>query len=370
MEFIATPKGIRFAMSGIKGVGKGVVEVIIKERKKEGAFTTLYDFFKRINTSMVGKKVAENLIGAGSFDFTGWTRQELLASVEPMFEKAAREQKEHERGVLDFFAVLGDEDKTFAEPPPIEVLASKEEILAKERELLGFFLTGHPMDAYKDLIEKLGLLSFHTIEELPHGSVCKAAFIIESLKVKVSAKSKRKFAILTISDGMERFELPIWPDIYEAKAPLFHENRLLVAILQIDKENESLRLRCRGVEDLTSLGEDEMKTLKTVFQQAQGMAKSEAKRKKKQSKQVNMEKEEKKLHLELDADKLRFSEIMRLRKIFHQFPGSASVLLVFLSEKKKIGTVEIGSKWGVGQSDQLKQALESLSYIQSFSFED
>ena len=57
-----------------------------------------------------------------------------------------------------------------------------------------------------------------------------------------------------------------------------------------------------------------------------------------------MEKEEKKLHLELDADKLRFSEIVKLRKIFHQFPGSASVLLAFLSEKKKIGTVEIESK--------------------------
>ncbi|WP_420421903.1 DNA polymerase III subunit alpha [Simkania sp.] len=370
LEFRARDEGIRFAMSGIKGVGKGVVEAILKERKENGPFKSLYDFFKRVDTSMVGKKVAENLIEAGSFDFTMWTRQQLLASVEPMFEQASRKQKEDAKGILDFFSALGDEDKAFEEPPKIDSPMTKEEILAKEKELLGFYLTGHPMDAYKELIEQLGSQSFHEIEELPHGSVCRAAFIIESLKVRISAKTQRKFAILTISDGMERFELPIWPDLYEEKAPLFHENRLLFAILQVDKENDSLRLRCRAVEDLSELGEDQVKTLNTIFEQVKGMAKSEAKRKKKQAKQVDMQQKEQKLHLVLDADQTRFSQIVKLKKLFHRFPGSASVAITFHATQQKIGTLEVESKWGVGLSDGLKNELQNLSFIQSFSFEE
>lgn len=370
LEFRARPEGIRFAMSGIKGVGKGVVEAILKERKENGPFQSLYDFFKRVDTSMVGKKVAENLIEAGSFDFTTWTRQQLLASVEPMFEQAARKQKEDAKGILDFFSALGDEDKAFEDPPTIESPMTKEEILAKEKELLGFYLTGHPMDAYKELIKQLESQSFHEIEQLPHGSVCRSAFIIESLKVRISAKTQRKFAILTISDGMERFELPIWPDLYEEKAPLFHENRLLFAILQVDKENDSLRLRCRAVEDLSELGEEQVKTLNTIFEQVKGMAKSEARRKKKQAKQVDMQQKEQKLHLVLDAEQTRFSQIVRLKKLFHRFPGSASVAIAFQAKDQKIGTLEVESKWGVGLNDVLKNELQTLSFIQSFSFEE
>ena len=370
LEFRATPKGIRFAMSGIKGVGKGVVEAIVKQRKENGPFKTLYDFFKRIDTSMVGKKVAEKLIEAGSFDFTGWTRQQLLASVEPMFEQAFRQQQEEAKGVLDFFTVLGEDDKAFKNPPEIESPMAKEEILAKEKELLGFYLTGHPMDAHKELIEELGSQPFHEIEKLSHGSVCKAAFIVESLKVRVSAKTKRKFAILTISDGMERFELPIWPDLYEEKAELFHENRLLFAILQVDKESESLRLRCRAVEDFRSLDEDQVKTLNTIFEQAKEMAKSEPKRKKKQPKRVNIEQKQQTLHLILDADQIRFSQIVKLKKLFHQFPGAALVAIAFHTTQQKIGTLEIESKCGVGLCDKLKNELQNLSFIQSFSFDE
>lgn len=370
LEFRARKEGIRFAMSGIKGVGKGVVEAILTERKQNGPFKSLYDFFRRVDTSMVGKKVVENLIEAGSFDFTTWTRQQLLASVEPMFEQASRKQKEDARGILDLFSALGDEDKAFEEPPKIDSPMSKEEILAKEKELLGFYLTGHPMDAYKELIEQLGSQPFHEIDELPHGSVCRSAFIIESLKVKISTKTQRKFAILIISDGMERFELPIWPDLYEEKAPLFHENRLLFAILQVERENDSLRLRCRAVEDLSELSEDQVKTLNTIFDQVKGMAKTEAKRKKKQTNQVDMQEKEQKLHLVLDADQTRFSQIVKLKKLFHRFPGSASVAIAFHASQQRVGTLEIESKWGVGINEGLKNELQNLSFIQSFSFEE
>ena len=106
--FIATPQGIRFAMTGIKGVGSGVVDAIMQERAKGGHFKSFYSFFKRIDTKKVGKKVIENLVDAGCFDFTGWTRDALRQSVDPMYDTASKEQSEASKGVMTLFALMGD----------------------------------------------------------------------------------------------------------------------------------------------------------------------------------------------------------------------------------------------------------------------
>ncbi len=102
-EFTAAPEGIRFAMSGIKGIGQGVVDHILEERKKGGSFQSLYDFVQRVDKTRVGKKQIELLCDAGCFDFTGWSRDALRISVEAMYEQASREQKEASLGIMNLF---------------------------------------------------------------------------------------------------------------------------------------------------------------------------------------------------------------------------------------------------------------------------
>lgn len=371
IEFTAAPSGIRFAMSGIKGVGRGVVETILKERKAKGPYASLYDFFKRIDLTKVGKKVVENLIDAGSFDFTGWSRQELLESVEPMYEHSSREQKEKAKGVMDFFSVMeNDDNHPFKDPPKVERQQDQKEILSKEKEFLGFYLTGHPMDEYKPLIEELGCTPFHELEHLKDGSVIKAAVIIESVKVKISQKTEKKFAILIISDGMERFELPIWPNMYEENSHLFVENQLLFAILQLEKEDDAIRLRCRALEGLTEITEESKGAIHTLCQQMEQLAKSDAKRKKKQHGEKAVEKtEENLLSLTLDPNLIRLSEIIKLKRLFHSYPGTSPVQLIFQSGDRTVGTVEIESKWGVGWNEEFEKHLKSLSFIQAFTVE-
>ncbi|MCB1107172.1 MAG: DNA polymerase III subunit alpha [Chlamydiia bacterium] len=370
-EFTAAPAGIRFAMSGIKGVGRGVVEAILEERKKKGAFKNLYDFFKRIDLTKVGKKVVENLIDAGSFDFTGWTRQELLESVEPMFEQTSREQKEAAKGVMDFFSLIEDESKhPFLKPPKVEMQQEKREILAKEKEFLGFYLTGHPMDEYRELINSFGCVSFQELEKVKSGSVVKVAFIIESVKVKVSQKTQKKFAILVISDGIERFELPVWADMYEENSFLLIENQLLFSILQIENEEDVVKLRCRALEDLKTLTEDKKGSIDALYKQINQVAKSDHRRKKKEGGAVKMDvASSEKLCLTLDANQIRLSEIVKLKKLFHKYPGASSIMITFQSENQNIGAVEIESKWGVGWNSEVEQQIKSLSFIQDFSFE-
>ncbi|MCB1109489.1 MAG: DNA polymerase III subunit alpha [Chlamydiia bacterium] len=370
-EFTAAPSGIRFAMSGIKGVGKGVVEAILRERKDNGPYKSLYDFFKRIDLTRVGKKVVENLIEAGSFDFTKWSRQELLESVEPMFEHTSREQKEAAKGVMDFFSVAEDEENhPFLTPPQVARQQEKKEILAKEKEFLGFYLTGHPMEEYQDLVKELGCLPFHELSAMKSGAVVKVAFIIESVKVKVSQKSQKKFAILVISDGVERFELPVWADMYEEHQGLFIENQLLFSILQVENEEGDLKLRCRALEDLTAITDENKGALQTLYEQAQQVAKSDHRRKKKQQVEKKMDADSpKKLHLTLDANHVRLSEIIKLKKLFHKYPGSSPVLIAFQTDERKIGSVEVESKWGVGWNSELESRIKSFSFIQDFSFE-
>ena len=369
MEFVAVTQGIRFAMSGIKGVGKGVVEAIVTNRKKKGSFKSLYDFFRKNPTSMVGKKVVENLISAGSFDFTHWTRQELIFSLEPMFELAAQKQREEAQGVLDFLTVLGEENDYFKRPSQIEKTLSQKELLSKEKELLGFYLTGHPMDAYKKMVQRLECLPLHEIKETATHSLCKVAFIVENIKMKIAVKSQRKFAILTISDGLETLELPIWSDLYEEKQELFQENQLLYAVLQVNKEEDQLKLRCRMVEDLTCINEEQAAHLNDLYKQMNKMARKEVKSMKQKHKQILQEKPQKKLFLQLDIDKTRFSQILKLKKLFHQFPGLSPIKLNFHSENQKVALIEIESKWGVTLNDSFKESLSALPFIASFAFE-
>jgi len=363
LEFRATSEGIRFAMSGIKGVGKGAVDGIVKERRKNGPFRSIGHLFQRLDRSIVGKKTVESLIEAGSFDFMGSNRHMLLSSVASLFERACREQKEKARGVMDFFSHAQGKE-IVPNPDPVHVEVSKERMLAKEKELLGFYLTGHPMDAHQERIAELGAQPFHEIRQLDHRSVCRAAFIVEDIKVRVSSKTKRKFAILTISDGSDRLELPIWPDLYEAKTELFCENNVLFAVLQVDREHDFLRLKCLGVEELSGLNENHIEALENIFNHTQKRVRLETEQK--EESQSIM----KKLYLTLDADRIRFSQIVKLKELFHNFAGNHPIDILFHAEQTKVGTLEIESQWGVELNGGLKAALESLTFIQSFSFEE
>lgn len=374
--FVATPQGIRFAMSGIKGVGTGVVDAIIEERRRRGPFKGLYDFFKRIDSKKVGKKVVENMVHAGSFDFTGWSRDALLLSIDPMFETASKDQLEASRGVMTLFSLMGDTSESrFAKPPEVKNKSSKLQIMLKEKELLGFFLTGHPMDSYRDILQRLSCVPLDNVESMDHDAVFRSAFILESVQVRVSAKTQKKFAILMISDGVSRMELPIWSDIYEEKNALLKENQLLYAVLQVDKKEEEPKLTCRWLDDLTQANESMIEACDRAFDKAKAQAARFAHVKNNPKKEKTQEPAEapkkaadtapKCLSLKLDAATSRLSHILKLRDLFSQHRGTTPVQIEFLSDGQSIATLHIDSRWGVQPSDTLTAKLgECLSLPQ------
>jgi len=365
-EFTATPDGIRFAMSGIKGIGQAVVDHILEERKKGGHFQSLYDFVQRIDKTRVGKKQIELLCDSGCFDFTGWSRDELRMSVEAMYEQAFREQKESSLGIINLFSLIEKTNDPFANRPPVLQKSSPIQSLQREKELLGFYLTGHPMESYCKLLSKLSCVPLKDLELLPNGAILRAAFIVESVSIKISSKSQKKFAILNVGDGLERFELPVWPELFEEKAPLLKENQLLYAVLQIEKKENALQLSAKGLEDLTTLDEAKAKVLDDLYDRLKLSAKApEAKWKKKEKKEESAPQKEEMKHLvlKLDADRLSLSGILALKDIFREYPGKSTVELQFLSGNRCIGTVFIDAQWGVKSHSALYEKLYTLKFL-------
>ena len=367
--FQATKQGIRFAMTGIKGVGAGVVEAIIQERQRRGPFKNFYEFFKRIETKKVGKKVIESLVEAGCFDFTGWSRDALLMSIDPIYEAVSKEQKEQALGIMSLFSLMGDSNEArFSKPPEVKLPTSRQDILHKEKALLGFFLTGHPMDEYQHILQRLSCIPLRRLDQMDHEAIFRSAFIVEAVQVRIASKSQKKFAILTISDGIERQELPIWADLYEEK------NQLLYAVLQVDRKGEELRLSCRWLDDLTKADETMIEACDRAFDKAKhqiarmAQAKSTApKGKEPVDKSKTVAKKEptsmKPISIKLDANRARLSHILELKQLFSQHQGLTPIQIHFHRSTQSLATLHIEGQGGITLSDQFKQKIKAISSV-------
>lgn len=376
-EFVATGKGIRFAMNGIRGIGEGVVEVILAERKRGGLFESLYDFISRVDTKKVGKKVVESLIDAGCFDFTGWDRQALLLSVDPMFSQAIKDQKEKAKGVISFFSLLEEEkEDRFLVPPKVEQLVSSQQRFKREFELLGVYLNGHPLDEYRYLLPRLSCVPLSEIDSLPVGGVARVVFIIEGLVIKISAKSQRKFAIVNIGDGNERFELPIWPDLYSNHGELIVENQLIYAILQKEASEGQPRLQCRWLSDLTKVDDKMIQECDKAFDLAKQQSKnSERIRYEKGNKAQPVaggemkKKNEKTLKISLCMNTLRLSHLLLLKRSFRAHSGESPVEIEFWNGEEKLGFLAIDKSWGVKECKELERAIKPIPSFKAFQWD-
>ena len=366
-QFLATAKGIRFALGAIKGVGEGVVDVILKERVKQGHYKNLFDFVQRIDTTKVGKKVMESLIEAGCFDFTKSSRAALLKSVDPIFTAASKEQKEAAKGIMSLFGLLEDRPAQFI-IEEIEELP-RQIILRREYELLGVYLHEHPLDEYSALLKKLSCVSLVELSELPKDGPCRIACIIEGVTIKVSAKNQRKFAILKISDNEERFELPIWSDLYEQKASLMVENQLLYAIVHKETIDGQIRLQCRWLDDLTRVDEAMIQACDLAYAQAKQFKPIKFREKNTQSSLEKKQKAMKKLKISIDADRARLSHILLLKTTFRSHSGSNPIEILFTKEKKQLGVLSIEQNWGVEQCIELENKIRSISSIDQIQWE-
>ena len=234
-DFSMGIEGIRFGLGAIKNVGLKAMESVIEERNSQGPFKDLLDLCKRVDASKVNRRIMESLIQAGAFDFTGIDRSRLFASLDEVLRFCSAT---HDVNQLNMFASLqGQESPAFSylRAPENEGWDEKEK-LKREKESLGFYITGHPLDRYK---EEQGRFSTRHIQDVVNAqdkTSVKVAGVIESLKIK-RTKRGEKMAIMTLEDQTGSMEVVVFPDAFERFSPLLKSDEplLVTGTAEIDE---------------------------------------------------------------------------------------------------------------------------------------
>ena len=213
-DFSVEQGAIRFGLGGVKSVGSDSIAAILQARQKDGKFTSILDFCKRVEARCQNKRLLENLISCGAMDSLGVHRSQLLAVYEDASQIGQRYQKDHASGQIGLF-----EDDSFAEVNEIK-LPDLEEMpqslqLKKEKELLGFYVSGHPLDSYKKALAKFTPL--HNLEDeessVRDGQLVQVAGLISQMDLRITKKGD-SMAILNLEDFTGNLKVVVFPQAY------------------------------------------------------------------------------------------------------------------------------------------------------------
>jgi DNA polymerase-3 subunit alpha len=230
--FSVSGGSIRYGLSAIKSVGKSVVEQIVTEREQNGIFHDMEDFIDRMSNKEVNKRTLENFIKSGALDTLPGTRKQKLLTAPELLEHKAKERKNTMEGQMTLFDIAGEEEKSHFQitfPDVGEFI--KEDLLAFEKETLGIYLSGHPMEAYETTWRNnitATTIDFIVDEETGIASVSDGSYVtiggmITGKTVKTTRNNKM-MAFLNLEDLAGSVEVIVFPKDYESKRELFVED--------------------------------------------------------------------------------------------------------------------------------------------------
>ena len=230
--FSVSGDGIRYGLSAIKSVGRPVVDAILEERKKNGVFSSMEDFINRMTNKEVNRRTIENFIKSGAMDSLPGTRRQKVAVAPVLLDNKARERKNAWEGQMSLFDLVSEEEKKeYQVSFPDVGEYSKEELLAFEKDILGVYISGHPLDDYEGIWRKnvtATAADFIVDEETEEAAVkdgMKA--VVGGLvagKVVKTTRSNQLMAFITLEDLMGSVEVIVFPKNYEADRDILTED--------------------------------------------------------------------------------------------------------------------------------------------------
>jgi DNA polymerase-3 subunit alpha len=244
---------IRYGLAAIKNVGEAAMEAAIEERRLHGPFKSLEDFCSRLDSRKVNKKVVESLVKCGAFDWTGLERATLAAEIDSTLAASASSQRDKASGQAALF-------DTFAAAPPTRRLASvippwpKAEKLAFEKELLGFYVTGHPLDEYRHELESGKYTPINALSEAEDKATVQLGGALTSVEKKFTKKDSKPFAIVILEDLTGSVEVMIWNETFTKSIRLLEPGKVVAVTARVDKREEAVRLAASDLRPLQSTG--------------------------------------------------------------------------------------------------------------------
>jgi len=218
VKFSVSGDAIRFGLAAIKNVGEAAMESILATRDRDGRFATLDDFCARVDLRLVNRRVVESLIKAGAFDSLGLTRAHLMATLDAALESGQRQQRERAEGQGSFFDLLPAAPAApRAEPVAVTPEWSDDERLQFEKEVLGFYVSGHPLARYAAVVESLGITTTGDLAGRSAGSRVLLFGQVAALK-ETATKSGNRMAFVTLEDMDGTVEVTVFPEPFKAAA--------------------------------------------------------------------------------------------------------------------------------------------------------
>lgn len=248
------PTSMRFGMAAIKGVGDEIVRKILDERDANGEFTCFRDFAKRMQT-LVNKKVIECLIKAGAFDNCAEDRQHLLEEMESVLAEMASEARDAAKGQKTMFDLFGpsvdepNEDSLQSNGAIIKDTPKMKmsEKLQFEKELLGFYLSGHPLDAYRGLEKRLNTITPSELDHAESNQKVRICGVLGNINKRLSKKDNRPWASFTLGTQIHTFNLNMFPDCYDEYGANLVPDKVAIIHGTIVHKDDETRFNIRDV---------------------------------------------------------------------------------------------------------------------------
>ncbi len=241
---------IRYGLAAIKNVGEAAMAMAIRERNESGEFVLMEDFCSRLDSRVANRKMLESLIKAGAFDFTGRDRAELFASIDESLNASAIAQRDRAAGQVSLF----DEKThaaTAARRQPIKPW-NEHEKLSYERELLGFYVSGHPLDAYAAIFAAKKYRPIASLGELDDRAQFKIGGAIVEVEKKFTKKEGKPFAVVWLEDLMDTLEVVVWNEVYLKVSEILMPGRVVELKATLDRRDEMLRATAVEIKPLAA----------------------------------------------------------------------------------------------------------------------
>ncbi len=324
---VASPhqKAIRFGLAAIKGVGEVAVETILQARNEGGKFTSLSDLCERVDGRTVNRKILEALIKSGACDCFGQTRATLFAQIERTLASAARIISDRQSGQGSFLDTLHEKA-----PPMPETLSHltewpQHELLAHEKELLGFYVTGHPLTPFAPILEKYTLANTAQLPELSNRSLTRIGGLIAAVQNGVSKKSGKPYSMVTLEDLEGSVQVLCMNENYEKYRELLKPNTAILVIGEV------------------TTGDDRPK----IFPQEIIPLADAPKRFTRQ------------VHLRLHTAHLKAEHLDAVRELVAAHPGKCPLLLCFLRPGGGVVFMDTNERFSVTPSLELQQEADA-----------
>ena len=310
-HFTVEGNAIRFGLGAVKNVGRGLIRTMVKKREEGGPFKSLEDFVERMGEGELNKRAVENFIKCGAADCFGYHRSELLAVFEPLMDSVASTRKKNLEGQLGLFSMFDEEDAARGVPIPKREELSKGEKLAMEKETMGIYVSGHPMDDYRPFLKDTHVVQIAKLMDENAGyqdnQTVSIAGILETVKLK-NTRNNSLMAYVTIEDDTASMEMLAFSNVLDQFGGYLKEGSAVVITgrlsIREDKDPQIVINRARPISDY---------------------AQEEAPRLQAGTLYLRLPTEEGKLFAKIKA-------------ILNMFPGEGKVVLYFADTKQRRGT--------------------------------